>query len=187
VGCMKTPVDRGQAEARFKAAYEHLAFLVAYARRRGARDPEAIASEAMAIAWRRLADVPVDDARPWLIATTRNLLLADRRRNPTAPGVGLDDAIELAAAEAPVSPEFDLDPDLAVALQSLSESDREALLLIAWEDFTPSLAAASLGITPGAFRVRLHRARQRLTDQLTDREPRSLSFPCSSQTEWRHS
>ena len=31
----------------------------------------------MAIAWRRLADVPGDDPRPWLIATARNLLLAN--------------------------------------------------------------------------------------------------------------
>jgi RNA polymerase sigma-70 factor, ECF subfamily len=184
---MKTPLDRVRAESRFTAVYEHLGFLVAYARRRGARDSEAIASEAMAIAWRRLADVPTDDARPWLIATTRNLLLADRRRNPTAPAVGLDDAIEVAGAETPVSPELDLNPELAVALQSLSESDREALLLIAWEDLTPTMAAASLGITPTAFRMRLHRARQRLTDRLTDPEPRGRNLPCSPQTEWRHS
>jgi RNA polymerase sigma-70 factor, ECF subfamily len=184
---MKTAVYRGQAELRFRTVYEHLAFLVAYARRRGARDPEAIAAEAMAIAWRRLADVPVDDARPWLIATTRNLLLADRRRRPSALGVGLSDAMEIAAPEAPVSWELDLNPALTVALQSLSESDREALLLIAWEDLTPTMAAASLGITPTAFRMRLHRARQRLTDRLTEPEPLSRNFPCSSQTDWRHS
>jgi RNA polymerase sigma-70 factor (ECF subfamily) len=182
---MKTPVDRGQVESRFRAVYEHLSFLVAYARRRGARDPEAIASEAMAIAWRRLADVPVDDARPWLIATTRNLLLADRRRGPTAPGVGLGHAMEVAAEEAQVSPELDLNPELGVALQSLSESDREALLLVAWEDLTPTMAAASLGITPTAFRMRLHRARQRLTDRLTYPRPRSRNLPCSPQTDWR--
>jgi RNA polymerase sigma-70 factor, ECF subfamily len=184
---MKTPIDRGQAESRFAAVYEHLAFLVAYARRRGARDPEAIASEAMAIAWRRLADVPVDDARPWLIATTRNLLLADRRRNPAAAVVGLDDSMEVADADAPVSPQLDLDSELAAALHSLSEPDREALLLIAWEDLTPTMAAKSLGITPTAFRMRLHRARQRLTDRLSDPEPRSRNLPSSPQTDWRHS
>ena len=186
-GHMRAPVDRGQAETRFQAVYEHLAFLVAYARRRGARDPEAIASEAMAIAWRRLADVPADDARPWLIVTTRNLLLADRRRNPHAPQGELDGAMDVAAAEAPVLPELDLNPELAVALQSLSEPEREALLLIAWEDLTPSMAAASLGITPATFRMRLHRARQRLTARLTHPEPHPRTLSCSSQTEWRHS
>src|SRR5437868_4734894 len=63
------------AETMFAEVFAHLGLLTAYARRRGARDPDAIAAEAMAIAWRRLADVPRDDARPWLIAanpTTAN-------------------------------------------------------------------------------------------------------------------
>lgn len=183
---MKTPLDRGEAESRFATVFAHLGFLIAYARRRSAADPEAIAAEAMAIAWRRLADVPADDARPWLIATTRNLLLADRRRGRGAHHVGLD-GVEVAAAEAPASPGLDLDPALASGLRALSESDREALLLIAWEDLTPTQAAASLGLTPVAFRVRLHRARRRLSHQLIDPEPRHRSVPSRLQTEWRHS
>jgi RNA polymerase sigma-70 factor (ECF subfamily) len=47
------------------------------------------------------------------------------------------------------------------ALRTLSDLDREALLLVAWEDLTPSQAARSLGISPVAFRVRLLRARRR--------------------------
>ena len=54
--------------------FVHLPEVVAYARRRGSSDPEAVGAEAMAIAWRKLADVPMDDARPWLFATARNLL-----------------------------------------------------------------------------------------------------------------
>jgi len=42
----------------------------------------------------------------------------------------------------------------------------EALLLVAWEDLTPSQAAKSLGINPTAFRVRLLRARRRLRARL---------------------
>src|SRR5579871_3093687 len=76
--------DGPGTEARFAAVFSHLGLLVAYARRRGAADPDAIAAEAMTIAWRRLADVPRDDPRPWLIATARNLLLAERRRRATA-------------------------------------------------------------------------------------------------------
>jgi hypothetical protein len=60
---------RSAAEARFAEIFAHLGLLTAYARRRGARAPEEIAAEVMTIAWRRLADVPRDDARPWLIAT----------------------------------------------------------------------------------------------------------------------
>ena len=55
---------------------------------------------------------------------------------------------------------------LARALASLSERDREALLLTAWEGLTTDQAAAVLGCSPQAFRVRAHRARQRLMDAM---------------------
>jgi len=54
-----------------------------------------------------------------------------------------------------------LNPEVDRALKALSREDREALLLIAWEELTPSQAARSLGISATAFRVRLHRARRR--------------------------
>ena len=92
--------DRSAAEARFASVFAHLGLITSYARRRGAHDPDEIAAEAMAIAWRRLADVPVDDARPWLIATARNLLLADRRRRGK-PVADLDSFEPAAPAELP--------------------------------------------------------------------------------------
>jgi|HubBroStandDraft_6_1064221.scaffolds.fasta_scaffold01162_10 RNA polymerase sigma-70 factor (ECF subfamily) len=159
--------DRSAAEARFASVFAHLGLITSYARRRGAHDPDEIAAEAMAIAWRRLADVPVDDARPWLIATARNLLLADRRRRGK-PVADLDSFEPAAPAELP-APAVDLDPELERALRSLSAHDREALLLVAWEDLTPTAAAASLGISAAAFRVRLHRARRRLLFELESR------------------
>jgi RNA polymerase sigma-70 factor, ECF subfamily len=155
---------RSAAEARFAEIFSHLGLLTAYARRRGARSPDEIAAEAMAIAWRRLADVPEDDARPWLIATARNLVLADRRRNATH--VQDLDGVDPAAAPELPNPALDLDPELEAALATLSSTDREALLLVAWEDLTPAAAAASLGISPSAFRVRLHRARRRVLYEL---------------------
>ena len=63
-------------EARFRIVFSHLGAITAYARRRGSVDPDALAAEVMTIAWRRLADVPRDDPRPWLYATARNLVLA---------------------------------------------------------------------------------------------------------------
>jgi RNA polymerase sigma-70 factor, ECF subfamily len=161
--------DRNAAEARFAEVFAHLGFISTYARRRGARDPDGIAAEAMAIAWRRLVDVPSDDARPWLIVTARNLLLAERRSEPEAGRQPLRDEIDLEAPVEHLPPELDLDPELARGLRGLSEKDREALLLIAWDDLTPALAAASLGISQTAFRVRLHRARRRLSHLLAQR------------------
>jgi RNA polymerase sigma factor (sigma-70 family) len=166
------------AQARFADVFAHLGLITAYARRRGAADPDAIAAEAMAIAWRRLADVPVDDARPWLIATARNLLLAERRKRRIAHTTldGMDVAVEDDALAC------GLDPEVEKALRRLSEPEREGLLLVAWEDLTTVAAATSLGISRAAFRVRLHRARRRLAAELRPREgaPRSFTSP-----DWR--
>jgi RNA polymerase sigma-70 factor (ECF subfamily) len=157
-------VDRRAAEERFHAVFAHFGAVTAYARRRGSRDADAIAAEVMTIAWRRLADVPKDDPRPWLFATARNLLLADARR--AARARDLDERERVAPA-----PEIEhLDPDLSNALRSLSRLDQEALLLVAWEDLTPTQAAKALGINPAAFRVRLLRARRRLRATLEQRD-----------------
>jgi RNA polymerase sigma factor (sigma-70 family) len=138
--------------------FVHLPEVVAYARRRGSRDPEAIGAEALTIAWRKLADVPADDARPWLFATARNLLRAEWRKVSATDGRGgTPEMARDAEAEVQI-----LDPELERCLRALSARDREALLLVAWEDLTPAQAAAALGITPTAFRVRLYRARKRL-------------------------
>jgi DNA-directed RNA polymerase specialized sigma24 family protein len=104
------PRDRPAAERRFAQVFAHLRLIRAYAARRGAHDAEAIAAEVMAVAWRRLADVPEDDPRPWLIATARNLLLADHRRHRQS----FDDldGVQIAAPEELPAPSLDLDPDL---------------------------------------------------------------------------
>lgn len=159
---MTNTLDRHAAEERFRTVFSHLGAVAAYARRRGSRDADAVAAEVMTIAWRRLADVPADDPRPWLFATARNLVWADARRSSP---VATNGAGEPGATASP--PEvLELDPALGDALRSLSPLDREALLLVAWEDLTPVQAARSLGIKPTAFRVRLLRARRRLRARL---------------------
>jgi RNA polymerase sigma factor (sigma-70 family) len=162
---VNTPTHRQSLEDRFRAVFTHLPSVVAYARRRGSGDPDGIAAETMAIAWRRLADVPEDDPRPWLYATARNLVYAERRAaSRFTPG-------DSEAIPAPEADRHLLDPAVAAALAALSPVDREALLLVAWEDLTPKLAASSLGITAGAFRVRFHRARRRFRRALADSSP----------------
>src|SRR3982074_49271 len=80
VRAMRDDFDRRLAEERFRAVFSHFGAVTAYERRRGSSDADAIAAEAMAVAWRRLADVPRDDSLPWLYATAHNLLLAEARR-----------------------------------------------------------------------------------------------------------
>jgi len=48
----------------------------------------------------------------------------------------------------------------------LGESEREVLRLIAWDGLDTHDAAQVFGCSPGAFRVRLHRARRKLAKQL---------------------
>ena len=165
---MTSDTDRRPAEERFREVFAHLGAVTAYARRRGSRDADGIAAEAMSIAWRRLADLPRDDALPWLYATARNLLLAERRAVSRT-------AWEAAESSMPAPELNEIDPQLDLALRSLSPSDREALLLVAWEDLTPTQAARALGLKPTAFRVRLLRARRRLRAALDEeRRPAPL-------------
>jgi RNA polymerase sigma-70 factor, ECF subfamily len=156
---MSIHLDRQSAEARFREVFSHLGAVTAYARRRGSRDPDGIAAEAMTIAWRRLNDVPADDPLPWLYGTARNLVLSEARRSvPIAASPTEAEHVD----QAPVA----LDPTLDQALRSLPRFDCEALLLVAWEDLTPKQAAKALGINAAAFRVRLFRARGRLRESL---------------------
>jgi RNA polymerase sigma factor (sigma-70 family) len=166
---MTSDTDRRPPEERFREVFAHLGAVTAYARRRGSRDADGIAAEAMSIAWRRLADVPRDDPLPWLYATARNLLLAERR-------AARRDAAAGAPEPSVPAPELHgLDPQLHRALGSLRPADREALLLVAWEDLAPAQAARALGLKPTAFRVRLLRARRRLRAALEeDRRPAPL-------------
>jgi RNA polymerase sigma-70 factor (ECF subfamily) len=60
----------------------------------------------------------------------------------------------------------------------LNDADRELLLLIAWEALSPAEAATVLGIKPATARVRLLRARRRLTQALS--RERSDPTTCSS-------
>lgn len=147
------------AEADFRAIFSYLGAVTNYARRRGSADADALAAEVMTIAWRRLATVPKGDPRPWLFSTARNLLLEEARKRGRVTNVP-------APALAPAPELEEIDPALRRALLALSTLDREALLLIAWEDLTPTQAARALGINPTAFRVRLLRARRRLRAEL---------------------
>jgi RNA polymerase sigma factor (sigma-70 family) len=159
------PPPPDSPEARFSQVFAHFDALVAYAARRGSRDPEGIAAEAMAIAWRRLSTVPVDDPRPWLFVTARNLVMAEWRR--ARPHSQLDETT--ADPRYPPAAET-ADPLVTSVLRSLSPAEREVLLLVAWDDLSPAQGAAALGISGVAFRVRLLRARRRFQRLMEQRQ-----------------
>ena len=137
-------------------------------------DPET-AKDAVAdtflVAWRRLADVP-EPARAWLLGVTRRTLSghrrAHRRRRRLAERMaGTASASD--PADGPLDAVTDRDA-VTRALTSLRAADRELLCLIAWDGLTHGEAAAVLRCSPGAFAVRLHRARRRLEAALAEED-----------------
>lgn len=155
----------GTRQPRFKALYaEHLDAVARYAARRVvAGDVHDIVSETFLVAWRRLDDVP-EDALPWLFGTARRVI-ANRRRSAGRRRALVD---KLAADPSLAWPEDAdaVDERLLAAIARLPDAEREAFLLVAWDGLDPSRAAAAAGCGPGAFRMRLHRARAELKRQL---------------------
>ena len=64
-----------------------------------------------------------------------------------------------------------------LALASLPAVYREALLLVAFEGFTPSEAAAVCRINAEAMRQRLRRARSLLSERLDERNGGAIPIP----------
>lgn len=160
--------DRPDA-ARFGAVYDDCATRVyAYARRHSdASAAEDIVAETFLVAWRRLSDVP-DDPLPWLLVVARNVIANHRRATQRHDRLyGSGEAAERLMAAHPATDDIVVDRDaLLHALADLSEAEREAVLLIAWDGLSTRDAAAVAGCTSQAFSVRLHRARRRLARSL---------------------
>lgn len=163
---MNRTVEREQGLKTLHAA--HYAAVRAYALRRTDSDrAQEVVAEVFVIAWRRFEDVP-DDALPWLYGVARRVLANQRRGD--ARRAALDVRLREQPAARPTADPLDgLAADTGrvhAALASLSERDREALLLIAWEGLEPAVAARATGCSRATFAVRLHRARNRLAAAL---------------------
>jgi RNA polymerase sigma-70 factor (ECF subfamily) len=124
-----------------------------------------ILSETFCVAWRRRDDIP-DRAAAWLMGVCSKVISSHERSgrrlrrlrgrlSSLRQGEGRDPA-EL----------VDQRGVLGTAFGSLSEAHREALRLVAWDGLSVAEAAVVCDCTPGAFRVRLHRARRELAKRL---------------------
>jgi len=150
---------------RFEEMFtEHYAAVRGYALRRTSADAaQDTVAETFLVAWRRLDDVP-PDALPWLFGVARRVL-ANQRRS-TARSAALEQRLAGTTAIGSHEDRADDAEALRAALGRLSESDREALILVAWHGLSTARAARAAGCTRTAFGVRLHRARRRLEAQL---------------------
>jgi RNA polymerase sigma-70 factor, ECF subfamily len=161
-----TTGGRTSARERFDSIFvRHHSAVDAYVRRR--MEPELcedVVADTFLVAWRRLDDVP-DDARAWLIGVARNIMATERRAKARRRSL----LMRLVATQPSANGRDRVDNDVGIvrdALARLSEKDREAITLIAWDELTPQEASAVLGEESGSFRVRLHRARRRLRRHL---------------------
>lgn len=151
-------------EDRFRALYDaHARALTAYALRRVPEESaDDVVAEVFLVAWRRLEEVP-EDALPWLYGVARrvaaNRLRTHRRRASLLSRLAGDRMPAPWTEDAATTPALD-------ALRRLRGADREILALVAWEGLDARALAVTLGCTPEAARVRLHRARRRLEQEL---------------------
>jgi RNA polymerase sigma factor (sigma-70 family) len=159
---------RGRREAAFVVFFHrHERRLRGFIARRGARDGEAeeIFMSAMAAAWAHLENFDQDDALGWLCGAARGLI-SNSRRGRSRRGRLVDRFIAQRPVEwvdlnhAQVSLEERM--VLTAALRELSTADQEILGLSAWDGLTHGEIAQVLGITAGAARERLSRARAKL-------------------------
>jgi RNA polymerase sigma-70 factor (ECF subfamily) len=164
---MGQPCVGESRDARFAHVFErHVEDVRRYLH---ARSAAAVADEVVAevflVVWRRLDEMPVDSL-PWLLGVARRCRLAAERSEHRQRAVATRMAAEPAHPFSPPS----ADRALGAALATLSDADRELLLLVAWDGVDAGQAAGVLGVRRGSVYMRLHRARRRLAAALADEE-----------------
>jgi RNA polymerase sigma-70 factor (ECF subfamily) len=159
--------DRDQAELRFRALYQaNFRPVQGYAVNRlgGTDDVPDVVAEVFTIAWRRLADIPPPPAdRFWLYGTARRVIArrhrsAGRLRNL----LGRLAAERYPTQQPPAGVSDPLAEHLLAALATLKAADREALLLVHWEQLSYAEAAQVLGCSANAVGIRVHKAKARM-------------------------
>ena len=163
-----TTSSQREREQRFREIYDSVYVdLLRFVRRRvHATHAEDVVGEVMLVAWRRLDDVPADlsAARAWLFGVARKTLQNTRRRDTRHDAVSVRLAeVRHGPADAGQHPDLVARRvDIAAAWPLLSALHQEAIALSVLDGLTAPEAAAVLGISPTAFRLRLSRARRTL-------------------------
>jgi RNA polymerase sigma-70 factor (ECF subfamily) len=152
----------------------HWAAVHRYCVSRAGSDGEGLAAETFRLAFDRRAvyDTERSDARPWLLGLATNLIrnhLRHRSRGERAVG-RLDPSPTADHADAAIdrAEAVLLGPVLTEALDGIRSGDRDALLLMAWNDLSYHEVAHALDIPVGTVRSRISRARLGLRARLSE-------------------
>jgi RNA polymerase sigma-70 factor, ECF subfamily len=164
--------DPSGSEAGFSALYDATAAdLLAFLLRR-TQTPEDAAdclAETFLVAWDKRDRLPSElgQARPWLFGVARNVLRRSQKRDSRASTAKAELARELDGAQRQIP---DDDP-VSAALQQLPPIDREIIEMLAWDRLAPREVAAILELSPNVVRIRAHRARLKLREELRPQSP----------------
>ena len=161
-------------EQRFRLLFERQWRRVrAYTLRRTSNPAAAddVVAEVFLIAWRRVGDVPEDNELAWLLGVARRVLsnahrgdarrdrLLARLHEATPRAVPQDDMAGVIEADEAAA-------NIGEALRRLRPADAEILQLAAWEQLGHAQIAIVLECSVNAVAIRLHRARQKLAEEL---------------------
>ncbi len=141
----------------------------------GASDAADLVQETFVRAQRARAMCEASAVGAWVRQIARNVVIDHLRRS--AVGTVLPGSGELAAAAAGCSAAEDLDPErssirremrdcIGDFVRQLPERDAEVIVLGEMRGLPDQQVAAALGITVGAAKIRLHRARARLREMM---------------------
>jgi RNA polymerase sigma factor (sigma-70 family) len=159
--------DDQAAFARVYSSSYHLVLRYCYRRIGDMESAKELTQETFVVAWRRNRDAP-ESVTPWLYGIARRVL-ADywRARRVRLVTVPMGETVDVMVEDGRFSA-VGLLQDLRRAFARLSESDREVLRLVLWEELDSSAVARVLGCNRGAVAVRLFRARRRLARLMED-------------------
>ena len=169
--------------AAFAAVYDrHAGVLFRFLVRRVGRDTaDELLGETFRIAFERRAtfDTTRPDARPWLYGIATNLIARHRRAEmrrirATARLVSVPSGDAVADRVAADVDARDIWPAVAEAIAELPDRERDALLLLVWEELSYDEIASALQIPVGTVRSRLNRARRRIRE-LVERSGEEIS------------
>ena len=140
-----------------------------------AHDAEEVTSASFLELWRRRASVVLVSASvlPWLLVTAgniaRNVSRGTRRYRTLFDSLpraeAADDAEQIAVAHIEESESAGY---LKAAMKMLKPADASLIVLVVLEDYAVTEAATLLGLSDGAARTRLHRAKEKIRGQLTE-------------------
>ena len=101
---------------------------------------------------------------PWLYQCARNLVGNEYQRRERGRRLHLR-LVGEAIVQRPIVPDPS-DGELATAMSTLSEIEREIVAMTYWYDMSAREIASAIGSTEGAVRVRLSRIRRQLREHL---------------------